>query len=272
MTALLVIAHILAAVLAHWSFTATWSGWFQMRVDLAFYRLQLWRLVSGNFFFTGDLWEVVWLVLFLALFGLPLERRLTGKELLWFYLLSGAGCCLVWGVSAIAWAERLVLQTSGAITSVIVLLLLLEPSHRFSMFKTLKVPAWALGILYYGVELRFYAWDSWTLALPVHLGGVICALLYRQFDLSWSRFSKREPLADPVPEAPEPTQWTDIRVHLPKAKEPQEVEDLPIDSQSLDLEVDQVLAKISRAGCDSLTEQEKQVLKLASERYRKRRL
>lgn len=267
-TAVLIALHTLAAVLVNWRTAAPIVDPLVMQVDLAFHEFQLWRPLTGVFFFKSPPWEVVWLCLFLALFGLDLEKRLPRIELLWFYCLAGVGSSLIWGASALAWEDKLPLSTSGAITALVVLSLVNQPFRRFRAGRYLVVPAWALGLLYYGVELRYYAWDTWTLTLPAHLGGAITALLYRQFDLRWERIVWGERNIVP-PETSEITVPAVVPQDVPE--EDVELEDDRQQLLQLETQVDQVLAKISRAGRDSLTDQEKQLLQTASERYRRRR-
>jgi membrane associated rhomboid family serine protease len=239
-----------------------------MQANLAFHDFQVWRLLTGTFFFNSEPWEIVWLLVFLALFGLELEKKYPSTEMGWFYCLSGVGSCLIWGISAVAWEDKLPLGTSGAITAVIMLALMNHPSRRIRAGKYLIVPAWALGILYYGVVLRYYAWDSWTLTLPAHIGGALCALLYRQFDLRWKRLLGPEANID----ASQATEMPTSRVEpMEELVEFADQEDDKHELSQFDSQVDQVLAKISRAGSESLTDQERQLLQNASERYRQRR-
>lgn len=267
-TAGLLLVHAAAAILLHWQQTNQVASLLVMRVDQAFYHYQAWRVLTGTFFYIAEPWEIVWLILFLAPFGWALEKKLSAVELVWFYCLTGIGSCLIWGIATVAWEDKLPLATSGAITAVITLLLLKDPSRRFKV-RRLVVPAWSMALLYYGVEFRFYEWDSWSLSLPAHLGGVIGALLYHQFDLRWYRL-----LVSVKPEIPTPAVSEIPPVHVETLDEPVAAVPDADDEQEilrLDSQVDQVLEKISRAGSQSLTEQEKKLLQHASERYRRRR-
>jgi hypothetical protein len=88
-----------------------------------------------------------------------------------------------------------------------------------------------------------------------HLGGLAFGFVYWKFNLNLEQFWDR------LPRWRGSSRGLDRPTALSRRRSPQ---------QLLDEEVDRVLAKISDSGETSLTEQERRVLKQASERYKRK--
>ncbi len=119
---------------------------------------------------------------------------------------------------------------------------------------------------------------SSSVAVEAHLAGAGFAVLFKQFDLRWSRLVdgrlKRPPLRifTPMPREPSRSRSSSpsrSTANVSGSPVPPSVSVLP--EEQLDARLDEVLAKIAREGRSGLTEEELRVLQEASRRARIKR-
>jgi len=219
---------------------------------------QLWRLVTGAFCH-DDLWHILWNMLMLWWFGRELEMLYGSREYMVFYLSAALVSSLAW---TLAGAGQVLPPpgSSGVMMAVMVVYTMYYPRERIHIYGIFPVEMrWFL--------LFFVAVDAYLvlrhggLSVVGHtaqLSGAAYGLVFKLADLRLSRLvsARRRPRLRAV--APEPER-------LP---EPVMSHGL---SESLEHRMDEILAKISREGRASLSDQEREILDEASRRLRDRR-
>lgn len=213
---------------------------------------QLWRLVTYGFCHDRfNLLHILFNMLFLWWFGPRLETRFGTAEFVRFYLaaLLVAGLAFM-GLGLSFGSPVPVIGASGAILAVLMVYAMLFPHETILLFFIIPVRVVWLVVLY-------VIWDLHPLLLALggdnprtgvayaaHLGGLIFGFLYWRFGWSfdlplWARLRglfrhRSRPIApaDPSPETPADA-----------------------------AEVDRVLDKISKHGLESLTADERRVLR-----------
>ena len=237
--------------------------WLELDADRVFPGFQLWRLVTYAFCHSEDsIWHIFMNMLALWFFGPTLERMYGTREFTWFYLLAAAVAGTVFlGLELLMGQVILpMIGASGAVMAVLMLYAIHYPRQVVRIWGIIPIEVrWIVG-LFIIIDLfpvlrslggRVDQMDN--VAHSAHLGGVMFAYLY--FKLQW-RF-ERLSLGFRLPEwfsrrAPR----GNLRLYEPPDK--------------LDEQVDAILEKISHSGESSLTDQEREVLKAASNRYKRR--
>ena len=233
-----------------------------------------WRLLTGIYFFGDNPGAVLWMCCFLWLFGRKVERIHGPVEFVLFYHAAGAFSGMMWALSGSAhylgWET--LLSTSGAVSGTLALYLLHFPTKILRFAGIVPVPVWILALVYLaGDYLTLPSREPLSLAVPAHLGGVLYALLFKQFHLQWSSLARRVS-----------RRWHAWRVARHRKREqlsndrsmtvdPQDPEaEEPSNEVELTAQVDALLEKISRCGPEALSEEERKVLGEASRKYRRR--
>ncbi|HVJ81931.1 MAG TPA: rhomboid family intramembrane serine protease [Planctomycetia bacterium] len=271
MAASLVAVHLLGQlVAARWP---VWANWLALQPDAAVRHGQLWRLFTGIFIpGAAALIPALALILFLIPFAADEERRSGPWELLWLYVIGGAGAGLMWAVLALVWDWHQPLYLAGAVSVLVVNRLTM--GLRAPIRVPFEIPAWIPAIFYAGACI--YQSSSGTVELSAQLCGALLGLMYSQFD--WS-------LAATILKASDLARFRRFRAALRTERRPIPVKNDDVDEDSderapakpagdrgdFDARVDRVLAKISDQGPKSLTEEEIRLLLEASQRYRGRR-
>ncbi|WP_166829213.1 rhomboid family protein [Thalassoroseus pseudoceratinae] len=244
------------------------QNWFELAPDKATEGLQVWRFLTYAFLHSShDIWHLVFNMMGLFFFGPTLERMLGSREFGFFYTTAAI-------VSGIAFAcfglfmrdLSPAIGASGAVVGVLALFAYNFPTHTILIW-FFPVQARFLVVIYVIYDLypvlRQLGGNPANdhIAHIAHLGGLVFGLAYGKFHIRLSgltqnwrgmRLPKRKPkgvkLYNPVDEpAPKPG---------------------PRDSK-LDESVDAILDKIHREGEASLTDREREILKEASQRYKK---
>jgi membrane associated rhomboid family serine protease len=237
---------------------------------------QIWRLLTYAFLHSpGDIWHILFNMLFLWWFGSEIEGMYGPREFLTFYLVSallgGIGFTGYYGLGDLAAGQmgppHWCLGASGAVTAVLVLYACHFPFRTILLFFFLPVPIWLfVAFQVFQDAVVFASGRDNGIAVAVHLAGALFAFLYYRFHwrLSplWSnfRFSLRR-RARPR-----------LRVYHEESIKagPPPLPRSSVDEQ-LEAKLDAVLEKIKTSGKESLSESERQLLLRASEIYRKRR-
>lgn len=208
------------------------------------------------------LWHILFNMLFLYWFGTRLEGMYGSREFLLFYL--AAAICSSVAYLALAFytgSTAPAIGASGAVMGVMMVYTIFYPHETILVFFVIPVPLWVLLGLYVLYDLHpvllALAGDQLftTVAHAGHLGGLLFGYLYWRLGLrleaplDWFRRRSGRPVrkAQPRPEPASPA---------------------PARRDAFDDRVDEVLRKISEQGKDSLTEEERDILVKASEKYR----
>jgi membrane associated rhomboid family serine protease len=232
---------------------------------------EVWRVLTHAFLHSpGDVWHIVFNMLFLWWFGTDVEDIYGPREFLTMYLTA----CLVSGLSLVASYELnlskspLALGASGAVTSVMLIYACHYPSRNILLFWVLPVPIWLfvgffvakdfLGLLGAGGA------GMSNIAFSAHLGGAAFGFLYYYYQwrilnlLPSFRFRQRS--------RPKLRLYQEEEPPVPVA-----ASSVPEVDEQLEAKLDAVLAKLKQFGRDSLSPSEQEVLQKMSEIYKRRR-
>jgi membrane associated rhomboid family serine protease len=235
---------------------------FELAPDKVFPGFQLWRLVTYAFCHSeATVWHIVFNMLALWFFGPTLERMYGTREFVWFYLMGA----LAAGVAFIALEMFLgqmhpVIGASGAVMAVLMLYAVHYPRQVVRIWGIIPIEVrWIVG-LFIIIDLfpvlqslggRTNGYDN--VAHSAHLGGLAFGYLYFRFQ--W-RFERMFSFRFPEGSSRRSVSRGNLRLYEPP--------------DNLDAQVDAILEKISQTGEASLTDQERDILKAASNRYKKR--
>jgi membrane associated rhomboid family serine protease len=245
---------------------------------------QIWRLLTYAFLHDpGSPWPILWNMLFLWWFGKDLEDLYGPREFLTFYL----GAVVLGGVAFVLTSLATgadpafpYLTAAGPVAAVLVLCALHYPTRIIYLFFILPVPIWLIAVVQVAVGAYQFiggigpgAAGRGIIAAvsSVSLSAALFAFLYYKGqwrvsawwpDLSGWRRRMRQPRLR-VYREDEPA--TPVGV-TPSARTA-----APSEDDQLEAKMDAILEKISRAGKESLTESERQVLLRASEVFKRRR-
>jgi hypothetical protein len=191
------------------------------------------------------------------------------REFLAFYLSAGVVGNLLWGLLALWQAGDgpipIALGASGAVMAVMVLCACHYPHRTLLLMFVLPVPYWLFVLILVGLDLLRFTGPSTGVAVAAHLAGAGFGFCYFKFEwrllAAWARFrsllSRSEKPRLRVYRDEQP-----VHVAMPNVE--------PIDEQ-LEAKADAVLEKVSREGMGSLTPEERDILRRASEEYKRRR-
>ncbi|HLJ94182.1 MAG TPA: rhomboid family intramembrane serine protease [Gemmataceae bacterium] len=237
---------------------------------------EVWRLLTYAFLHdTSSIWHIVFNMAFLWWFGSDVEDIYGAREFLALYLLTA----ILGGVAFVLTPELSVhrfpeasaqcLGASGAVMAVMVLCALHFPSRIILLFFFLPVPIW-LFVAFEVAQDAFglFSGNTRGTAVTVHLAGAAFAFVY--YKRHWRIMGWWNEVRNFI------QQWTRprLRIYREEPRQPAPVTAPPeIDEEDqLEAKLDAVLAKVARTGQSSLTESERQILKRASEVYRRRRM
>jgi rhomboid family protein len=205
-------------------------------------------------FLHGGIWHLLINMFVLWMFGMPVEAQWGAKETLKFYFLCGLGAALT---SSLVHPHSMipVIGASGAIFGLLVAFAMLYPDAVVYVYFLIPMKAAHFAILC-GV-LEFFAGTTGSmpgLAHFAHLGGAVTGYLYIRWWWVWKVRAKGfarglfEREDAPAP-SPRPRAFPPRR---PRAEPP------PADPMA---EVDRILDKILASGLESLTDEERDVMR-----------
>jgi membrane associated rhomboid family serine protease len=223
-----------------------------------------WQLLTAGFVHDpNNFWHIAFNMLGLWFFGSEIERLYGRAEFLRIYFAALVVGGLAWVLSQNFLMPRpagSMIGASGAVSCIWVLYALHFPTRMVLFLGFLPVPAWLFGLYYVVTDLIGFiaAWRGLPgsrTAFEAHLGGAMLALLYQRLGWNFGRWLPRSVTMA----APRLRNRPKLKLHEPPAE------------PDIDGEVDRILAKITAAGSDSLSADEKRTLERASARYQKRR-
>ncbi len=248
---------------------------------------EVWRLFTPMFLHAG-LFHLFFNMLILYWTGTRMEEMYGRGEFLAFYLIAGifAQCfyLLSW-MAGIAPATPSI-GASGAVVALMVLYAFHFPRQQVLLFFVIPMPIWLLVVLYVILDtLGAFGARGQGIAYFVHLGGVLFGVLYYLTGLNFgklfgpisgTRNRKSErirlrvvPASSRNADTPTPNGAVVESSNRPTDNESGKPKTAP--DEQLEKRVDQLLAKVSELGQESLTPEEREILFRASEIYKKRR-
>jgi membrane associated rhomboid family serine protease len=232
-----------------------------LRSDLPRHPLtHFWQLLTYGFLHDDRApWHLAFNMLTLWFFGREGEAILGRSEFLRFYCTSIVLAGLAWvAVAQFGGQGGMLIGASGGVMAVLALFIWHHPHDTLLLWGVLPVPAWALGVLYFFLDLRGAATGTSNVAHTAHIAGAVFGLLY-----AWRGWSLDGFVALPA----RLFRGRRMRVVRPDDDAPErDVEN----QQSLHDAIDTILAKISRSGESSLTPEERDTLTRASRRLKDR--
>lgn len=245
------------------------TTWLQLSPNRVVEDFQVWRLLTYAFCHS-DLFHLVGNMIFLWICGRNIEPIYGPREFVRFYLTAAvfSGLCFTAFCYVIGRMDISV-GASGAVMAVVVVCAMYYPTQEILMFFVIPVQLRWLVLVYLVFDLYPVlqelggAQPFSRIAHSAHLGGLLYGYLYKRYDLRFSRLSSglswprfRQLVRSSSRRNP------NVRLYQPPDERRQQAD--------LERQVDEILAKITAQGESSLTDAERNILKEASQRYKRR--
>jgi membrane associated rhomboid family serine protease len=243
-----------------------------------------WHRLLTAVFVADKAWHLAFALVLIWLIGHELEQMVGGLEffafflvatilsnlvvtLVYYYLMPGHGMAL-FGAGVASFGP------AGPALALLAWAVMLNP-HRVATYLFVPMPLWIMGMLVMTFDLFFFMQHQpMAIRLAVHALSIPFACAYAIFDwrlTSWRRFSRRKSVQ---------LQLSSV-LQFPARRTNGHTEEQPpatttsmirrtVDEQ-LEAKLDAVLEKVSASGMQSLTEDEKSILKKASEVMKRRK-
>ncbi|MSR59326.1 MAG: rhomboid family intramembrane serine protease [Planctomycetaceae bacterium] len=247
------------------------TSWLDLNPERVVKRFEVWRLVTSAFLHSQDLWHIVGNMFFLWICGRNVEPIYGRWEFLRFYLAAAAfsGACFV-AFAYVIGQMTPAIGASGAVMAVVMVCALYYPTQQIMLMLLIPVPLWALVWIYAIYDLHPVLLElggrepNSGVANIAHLGGFLYGYLYKKFDLRFSRLlgDLSWPKLKQLVRSRSVRRNSDVRLYEPPEERRTKAD--------LERQVDEILAKISAEGEASLTDSERNTLKEASRRYKRR--
>ena len=217
----------------------------------------IWQPVT-YLFIHGSIFHLIFNLFALWMFGMPAERAWGGSEFLKYYFICGLGAAaatlLLTPTSGVP-----VIGASGPVYGLLVAFAMLYPDAVVYLYFLIPVKAAHMAILFGLIEFFAGATSSSPgVARFAHLGGMVTGFLYIRYWNwavmkvgSWRRGFEAGPPVTPAP-----------RRRLARKAAPAH------DPEPAMEEVDRILDKILASGMESLTEDERAIMKRYSDKGR----
>lgn len=219
---------------------------------------EFWRLLT-YLFLHGSFWHLAFNLFALWMFGMPVESQWGGREFLKYYFLCGLGAALI-SVAFAPLSSIPIIGASGAVYGLLVAFAMLYPDAVIYLYFLIPVKAAHFAILFGAIEFFLGASSSTPgIARFAHLGGMVTGYLYIRWWWVWKLKIKTAFKSmisgddDDEVSAPRPRA---AKRRAPAASPP------PVDDMA---EVDRILDKILDTGLESLTENERTLMRRYSE-------
>ncbi len=238
----------------------------ELDANLVFPGFQLWRMVTYAFCHDTDRgpWHIVLNMLAFWFFAPTIERMYGTREFLGFYFAAAIVSALAF-LGLELWLGNFIpplIGASGAVMAVLMLYAVHYPRQIVRIWGIIPVEVrWIVGIFVvvdaFPVLKALGGGDvTGNVAHSAHLGGLAFGYLYFKFQIRFEHFFG----GFKMPSLSSGRSQGDLRIYEPPDP----------NSETLDEQVDAILEKISQTGEASLTDQEREVLKAASQKYKRR--
>lgn len=213
----------------------------------------IWQLCSYMFIHAG-LGHIFWNMFVLWMFGSEIENYLGKREFYKFYFITGIGSGIITFLFSTG-STIPVVGASGALFGVLVAFALLFPERRIYFYFLIPIKA-KYFVIIIGVITFFSTFTPGTSNIShlTHLGGLVIGYLYfRGRNIFRAlHINIKNPFKNIIRKIP---------------KDRRRKSDHYDSDATLQEELDRILEKINRNGYDSLSEEEKQQLLLASQYF-----
>ena len=244
-----------------------------------------WKLVTCAFAHNG-FWHIFGNMFALFIFGPLVERKYGPIEFMCFYFLTAILGAVVWGtwnwnIVLVDKFDRVIgplsmLGASGAVCGVVMLVICNYPRMPIYLWGILEMPMWLFGVIFIAMDVfGFFGLNGGDrVAHEVHLAGLgfgalYCRLKWRISDFLllftprfWQKRQKRKRFFNPKNAADRYNRGLD--------GEDDAASDQSEEAERRSEQVDAILQKISEKGQDSLTWNERRILKRASREMQKK--
>ena len=215
---------------------------------------KVWQLITSTFMH-ADFWHLAFNMYGLYLFGSLFVRHIGTKRFLWLYVISGVTGNLLWLLANYN-SHGFLLGASGALFGVMLAAAMFGPNNQFLiLFFPYPIKAKTLIMVYAALEIISQCSKlGGNIAHLAHLGGFIGAYVYL-------RIALKHHIA-----------WDPFRALFSSVHRPSGPQNIGKSFQEHNAElknVDAILDKLSRFGANSLTDEERDVLRSAREKYSK---
>lgn len=151
---------------------------FSLIPSAVLYRHWYWQFFT-YMFMHGGLWHLLFNMLALFMFGMPVERKIGTREFVLFYFLvgtlSGIASYIAFYLSG---RNVMLLGASGAIYGVMLLFSVFFPSAGVLLFGFIPMRASTLVLLYFCIEFFGSVFASGSIGHSTHLFGLLFAFFY----------------------------------------------------------------------------------------------
>ncbi len=200
-------------------------------------------------------------MLVLFFFGIHLERLYGKLEFLLFYICSSLFAGVVWGL-LFSGRQIMIIGATSPVAALVILFAMNFPHVRILLWGIIPMPAWVTGVLFVVLDM-FGSLQGGGTTQVLNICGAVFAAFYfmTKIRLSnfWTRIFKKRNLSR-----------RSTVSYERKAPSPYSARE-DVDFAALERRVDDILRKISRSGEESLTAQERETLRYASQEYQKRK-
>jgi membrane associated rhomboid family serine protease len=235
------------------------TNWGAFAIQSALMEGRVWEFITFQFLH-GSVGHILFNSMGLYFFGPWMERWWGSRRFLVFYLLCGIGGAAFYTLLTVANilpSDYGIVGASAGIYGILIGVAVIAPQLRVALMFVIEMTMRQLAILILIVAVGTIIFGLKNPGGEAgHLGGALVGFLLMKFPklLSWAR--RRNPEVDII----RPKQFSRRRSE-PKIK-PRTSVDLRSST-----EVDAILDKISREGYQSLTEEEREILKRASQSH-----
>ena len=255
------------------------QDWLKLDTEKVLKKGQIWRLITSAFCHSRfGIMHILFNMLFLYWFGQFVESTYGSTEFLCFYLVAAFVASVAFiGLELFTGDRHGAIGASGAVMAVVCVFAMWNPHHTIRMYFLFPIQIRYLLLFYvifdlHPVLLALSGTVTHTgVAHAAHLGGLLFGYLYYKNNWRllpyWNRVSQ---IAGGAGSKRSRIKKSNLRVYDEDAEpEPKKerVEKTKADLR-FDDQLDDVLKKITESGQESLTEREKKILMLGSQRYR----
>jgi membrane associated rhomboid family serine protease len=213
---------------------------------------QVWRLLTYGFLHSpASPFHVAFNMLGLWMFGTSIEMRWGSKRFLTFYLFSVIFSGLFSLLYLALGTSPMIIGASGGLLGVLTLYAIFYPEHQLLLFFVIPVKARVATIIFAIISIAGTVSGRGGVAHLTHLGGIAAAFLYLKLEPFVIAFIEEKAVR-------KEKRKNETTVHYFESRKSRLEENAEKDA------IDEVLAKISRSGMESLTEEEYKILEKAS--------
>lgn len=222
------------------------APWFGIRADLVVERLHVWQVFTYMFLHDPrSIWHIVFNMYILYAFGTPLEGFAGRRRFLVLYFGGGIVGGLAYCVTQYLAGSRIpAVGASACVMAVVIYYAIHFPNQTILLFFLIPIRIKWAALLIIGIDVLGAIGAYGSVAHSAHLGGALFAWLFARYGQRAERY----------------LQGVERRERQRQARRRDEAEK----------KLDDILAKITREGFDSLTSRERKFLQEQSKNRRDR--